>query len=555
MPAGRAKLPDDQVTPAALRKRRQRQKAIETDGIQKYREARAKEAQDYRDKKKKELEDQLRQDGDPDAAEGSLAARAALERARREAVKEVSKGLQELYSAKIKTAEEAQAKAPELIAKAREISERKAFQVEKAVNKEVLAKQLFDHSQKYEKDQKRNKFTSVASARRYVDRLLALQRLMGKSDKAVDLENFRNANRVLKLIFEEGRDHRDNKPWAPNTKIGYLTAVVGVLKRAKGFDEPYQKLSEELTKRSTKVEEARRGNLLTEREAENYIRWPDLQAYLAAYRRGEIKLNKRQAAVVALYLDVAPRRAEDYMLMRLAIDPTKAQYKKLDEPRSGDEDKPTNGDFNWLVVKDGKITEMILNRYKTDGDYGTWRRGDDHKDKIPAPLKKELKALLKEAKSKNGDYLFPVLKGENQGKAMEGAFSNFVRDSFGKLTGKKPGVNSLRHSKISHFLDRRQIPEQERIDLAKEMGHSTNTQGKYLRLDAVEGFEAFKDKPPDGAPKAKAKAKAKGQPAPPAEPSKSKRKKGGSGGRKSIAKAKRNALAAAMLEQASRANG
>ena len=90
MPAGRAKLPDDQVTPAALRKRRQRQKAIETDGIQAYREARAKEAQDYRDKKKKELEDQLRQDGDPDAAEGSLAARAALERARREAVKEIS---------------------------------------------------------------------------------------------------------------------------------------------------------------------------------------------------------------------------------------------------------------------------------------------------------------------------------------------------------------------------------------------------------------------------------------------------------------------------------
>ena len=51
---------------------------------------------------------------------------------------------------------------------------------------------------------------------------------------------------------------------------------------------------------------------------------------------------------------------------------------------------------------------------------------------------------------------------------MKGAFSNFVRESFEQLTGKKPGVNSLRHSKISHFLDRPQIPEQQRIDLAKE---------------------------------------------------------------------------------------
>ena len=48
------------------------------------------------------------------------------------------------------------------------------------------------------------------------------------------------------------------------------------------------------------------------------------------------------------------------------------------------------------------------------------------------------------------------------------------------------GVNALRHSKISHFLDRPQIQTRDRENLAKEMGHSlgmvdTQDDNKKLR--------------------------------------------------------------------------
>ena len=121
--------PDPDPSPAALRKRRERERKKEQKGVVKYNEDAAAAAKAYRAKKKSELEEELRQADDPEAEVGFISARAALEKARREAVKEMSKGLQELYSAKIKTAEEAEKMAPALIAKAKEMSEKKALQV------------------------------------------------------------------------------------------------------------------------------------------------------------------------------------------------------------------------------------------------------------------------------------------------------------------------------------------------------------------------------------------------------------------------------------------
>ena len=63
-----------------------------------------------------------------------------------------------------------------------------------------------------------------------------------------------------------------------------------------------------------------------------------------------------------------------------------------------------------------------------------------------------------------------------------GSFSNFVRDVFDRFIGKKAGVNILRHSKISDFLDRPQITPREREDLAKQMGHSLQMQQQDLKL-------------------------------------------------------------------------
>ena len=138
--------------------------------------------------------------------------------------------------------------------------------------------------------------------------------------------------------------------------MGYLGSVVGVLKRVDGFKETYEKLSQVFTERSSLVQDKAKDNRMNPRERKTFVEWPELEAALKARRAKKGKPSERELrdnALLALYVDIPPRRAEDYQLMRVAFDPSVAKLKALQEPRAKDGEPPTNGNFNWLVFRGG----------------------------------------------------------------------------------------------------------------------------------------------------------------------------------------------------------
>ena len=72
----------------------------------------------------------------------------------------------------------------------------------------------------------------------------------------------------------------------------------------------------------------------------------------------ESRLSSKQLALAALYIDIPPRRGDDYRLMRIVRKTSEQQIADL--PR----------EHNYLVVdKDNVALKMIINQYKTQKDY------------------------------------------------------------------------------------------------------------------------------------------------------------------------------------------
>ena len=122
---------------------------------------------------------------------------------------------------------------------------------------------------------------------------------------------------------------------------------------------------------------------------------------------------------------------------------------------------------------------MVINKYKTAREYKTYKRAN-----LPPELVKALQETIRQGELSDRSPLIPVLEGNRAGQAMDaGSFSNFARDTMQKVSrGTKLGVNILRHSKITNFLEDKTRSENQRLALAKEMGHSKAQQLKYLKL-------------------------------------------------------------------------
>lgn len=136
-------------------------------------------------------------------------------------------------------------------------------------------------------------------------------------------------------------------------------------------------------------------------------------------------------------------------------------------------DKNLPNGFNYLIVdkKTKNPKKFILKKYKTFSDYGAAELKIVHKG-----LKQILKTYIKDIEE--GELLFP----NKTGKPYK-SFSGEISDAFFKASGKKIGVDILRHIWISEFLSKtRTIEEKQRF--AKLMGHDKITAEFYLRVDA-----------------------------------------------------------------------
>jgi hypothetical protein len=210
--------------------------------------------------------------------------------------------------------------------------------------------------------------------------------------------------------------------------------------------EFYSKKSVELRRAKDKIDDL---NLLSANEKKNILPWSEIKQI-----KGD---NEYERALIGVYVLTEPRRAKDYGLMKLAT-PTE----ELDD------------DFNYVILNArSKPISFTYNNYKTANKYGR------QTFEIPKALATVLKDYIESAGLQYGDFLF----GKSNNQAYS-SFSSQITKVFNKHTGKKIGVNILRHAYITSFLKRKDLTLAQKKHTAAKMAQSITLQMKYNRVDS-----------------------------------------------------------------------
>ena len=356
-----------------------------------------------------------------------------------------------------------------------------------------LAETLYDYSQSNDRG---DHLIKGKTALDYAKRLLYMTRVLSgdSSSTLIDLELFRDVDRVWAAVRNgtSASGRTKGQPWSLASKIVYMSAITGTLRRIPGFEKQYAQYGKLFATLHKKYDSERKDNKMTPAEESKFITWSALQCI---YRAEISNLNTtaipmRDLALVSLYVGIPPRRAADYQLMYIANAGTSMQ-----------------ADRNYLMLDRGKVAALIFNVYKTSNRYGTYTV-----DNIPDDIVRVLTEYLRVAGLRPGGLLFPT---RSNTQYNSGAFSNLIGTIFKNLTGRRATVNILRHAAITHFL-RKKRTVASREAYALKMGHSVAMQALYDRITAPadSGDDAPappKPAPPKPAPKPKAPTLSKTQ--------------------------------------------
>lgn len=145
--------------------------------------------------------------------------------------------------------------------------------------------------------------------------------------------------------------------------------------------------------------------------------------------------------------------------------PVRADYGEVKVFGRGDSRRTTGNELIWRKKK----PVFIFREYKTSKDYGA----------VTIPLSKELTAVIREwfaHLGKTPKYLL-------DDKLTSNALLGYIEDAF-VSTGKKVGVNILRHAYIKHHLPPIATNTNKRQELATRMLHSVERQQVYFPQNA-----------------------------------------------------------------------
>jgi hypothetical protein len=226
----------------------------------------------------------------------------------------------------------------------------------------------------------------------------------------------------------------------------YLSAIkyhLGSRPKPFYFPKEYQNEIDRLYKGQNEKD---KNQELSEKQSENFVpydRLLEVQRYWAD-KTDKSDSQWKKYVVASLYTLNAPVRS-DYGEVRV--------YGRTDSRRS------TGNELIWRKKK----PVFIFRDYKTSADYGV----------VSIPLSKELTAVIGEWFG----HLGKVPKYLLDDKLTSNALLGHIEDAF-VSTGKKVGVNLLRHAYIVHHYPRlKSIKEKE--ELARRMLHSKERQELY----------------------------------------------------------------------------
>lgn len=254
--------------------------------------------------------------------------------------------------------------------------------------------------------------------------------MTGETWDGVDFAWLMDTGGVVKFI--ESRCEWKSKKTQGN-QVCAIAAVLRHLKEDEKLGGVYKFYSEHTTKLSKDVMDTLKDNGVT---MNNFLSWD------AVMQLKPVKLVER--LLYALYTDIPPRRAEYKTMVYVT------EKMNMDDP-----------DQNYLVSRSGTCVEIVLNDYK--------ERPKNRYGAVTIPLTENLSTLFD---------LFLLERGVSDGARVftDYTFSGPLVRAF------KMGVNGIRHSFVSWFLDgTRTLREKE--EMAKSMGTSVGTlECSYFQL-------------------------------------------------------------------------
>ena len=272
---------------------------------------------------------------------------------------------------------------------------------------------------------------SDSTIKLYLQRLTTLNE--GREIKSFSFLN--KPSKIMEIISELKK----------NTQLSYYGSLIGIIKLLPKttYELSLKKYTDEFLKLKGDIKE----NPLDKKDIPKEDEITELkEKYMKGSRAIKSKeVNKKEYntllhnLLLSLYIDIPPRRGQDYLLMKITDD-----Y----------ENEPQRDDYNWY---DKKNKRFIFNKYKTSKTYGK-QEIDISKNK---PLLLALKQYLKH-RIDNENWL--LVKWSSQYFKQD----NDITRELNKIFGGNFSVNSLRHYYVTNkYKDIK--------DDAEKMGHSVAT--------------------------------------------------------------------------------
>jgi len=240
--------------------------------------------------------------------------------------------------------------------------------------------------------------------------------------------------------------------YKPNTQNSILQSIVRVLEQVdepellKHYTELYYKVHTEIKHKPTDEK--------TEAEENNWIDWKDVIAKQNELNAKEKTFdNLLKSFVLSLYTYFEPRRNQDYLDMVVI----KRKVKNID-------DLPD--DRNYYLLGNGLF---VFNKFKTSKSFG--RQTFD----IPTPIKSIFSEYMDVYPGDNHRNEFPLLVKKDGSPLVS---VNAITRILNSILGAGVGASMLRHSFLT---ERYGANYKDREIVAEKMGHSINTQHKYIK--------------------------------------------------------------------------
>lgn len=251
------------------------------------------------------------------------------------------------------------------------------------------------------------------------------------------------------------------------TRLDYLKCIVGFFKRLNGFEDVSKEYSKKMIEYKVIYDKDKGNNRLSEAEKKNFVSWDKVLKYDTK------NLDDEDVLLVKLMTAIPPRRLS-YKYLKLVKNKTKEQIKNLSK------------DFNYITVnKSGNATSIILNVYKTAKKYGRFIINLTQPDQKPifnfAEIRRAIKNFMKHKNIKSGALVFPNNKGE-----VYKDFTKRLHTAFRNIDNKNISSNTLRHSFIQYYSNKKNLSLNTIKLFSKYLGHSVEEFLGYRRFDDTE---------------------------------------------------------------------